>query len=217
MLAQELSKERSTSQRNIDEIQTNYNKERFELYKKLVELSEEKKKLRAQLAREQSIGQQTIGQILKTYNMDQGYWRECHRKQEQIIALNGELLDRERALTTEQNILMKKQNEAVNQANAINASLRKALETPAGGQDIKNRFDAEKEAHAETARQLKDLEDRFNDLAEQEKARGPWGAPTAWRPRKVVPVEDDNVAEKPPLARKGSNCKKELTTKKARG
>ncbi|KAG7004414.1 hypothetical protein G7Y79_00025g057000 [Physcia stellaris] len=192
VLAQELAKERSTSQRNIDEIQTNYNKERFELYKKLVELSEEKKKLRAQLAREQSIGQQTIGQILKTYNMDQGYWRECHKKQEQIIALNGELLDRERALTTEQNILMKKQNEAVNQTNAINVQLRKALETPAGGQDIKNRLEAEKEAHAETARLLKELEDRFHDLAEQEKARGPWGVPTAWRPRKIVPVEDDN-------------------------
>lgn len=217
VLEQELAKERSTSQRKIDEIQTTYNKERYDLYKKLVELSEEKKKLRAQLARERSISQQKIGQILEAYNRDQGYWRDFHRKQEDIIELNEKLLGRERALTTEQNQLMKKQADAVDRANAINGTLRKALETPAGSQETKNRLEAEKEAHATTARQLKDLEDRFNDLSEQEKSRGPWSVPTAWRPRKIVPAEDDNVAEKPPLTRKGSKCKKELTAKKARG
>ena len=237
-LGQELAKERSTSQRKIDEIQTSYNKERYDLYKKLVEVSVDKKNLRGELARERSINQQKISQILEAYNNDSRFWREMLRKKEeivelnekllereraltaeqnQIIEMNEKLLERERALTAEQNQLIKDQRGAVVQAGEMSGQFRRALDSPVESQDTKNRLEAEKEAHARTAKRLKELEGRFNELAEQEESRGPWGVPTAWRPRKVVPVEDDNGAEKPPLIRKGSRHKKEATTKKARG
>lgn len=213
-LEQELAKERSITQRKIEEIQNAFNADNPGLYKKQAELVEENKKLERELARERSISQRKIGQILEAYNKDSRFWKKAQRKQAELIEMNDTLLERERTISDLQRQVIKKQGEAIDEADKVTGKFGKALETPAESQDTKNILEAEKKAHAETTKQLEDLRGKYNDLLEQEQSRDPWSLPTAWRPRKYTAMEDDAVSEKPPLTRKGPKHKEPATKKR---